>query len=107
VVLVEPADGATIGGDTVFRWTGGPPEGRATVLLTCSWAEAAENRIVEYRVETIGSELAMPAQVAPGASCDWRVSWTQLGAHAVDWPSDSPADDYRESWSERRTATFQ
>lgn len=87
--LLEPAEGATIGDTTVFRWSPVAPGGSSSLYVTCNWTDAvAGYSIVVYRVEAEGNEAPLPAipgvAVAPGAACWVVVRWCTAADPAVE-----------------------
>jgi hypothetical protein len=105
VSLTEPADGATFGPSTTFRWSPGPPGGKYSLGMLCDpeWSEGALKRNIYYRdVETTSTEVMLPAipgvAIPAGVTCAWSVMWIA--------PSD-PATERRGSWSAGRAVTAQ
>ncbi|HVE82470.1 MAG TPA: hypothetical protein VND93_06470 [Myxococcales bacterium] len=112
VALVDPAEGATINQDTVFRWRGGPAGGQTTFHLICNWSDAAGvTRQVNFRtVEGSGTEARLPAipnlDLAGASSCRWSVGWAPAGTHEGALLSERGASQYRGSRSQSRSAVF-
>jgi hypothetical protein len=101
VSLTDPADGATFGPSTLFRWSAGPAGGKYALDLICDdWREGALTRNIHYRgVETTSTEVALPAipgvAVPAGTPCTWSIGWIA--------PSDF-AKESRGSWSAGRAS---
>jgi hypothetical protein len=106
VTLVAPAEGASIGPSTVFRWDAAPGGGgKYTLWVHCAWPNTTDDTFsfrgnVEYEVETSDTQASLPAipEVVIGdeAGCQWNVRWRD---------SATPTSDGRASSSEDRLAT--
>ncbi|HTE56777.1 MAG TPA: hypothetical protein VK698_38250 [Kofleriaceae bacterium] len=105
VELVEPADGASIDGATVFRWDELAGGTRYGLHLSCEW----DGGNVNYRlIETTGTEVSLPdipeLDVGAGATCFWRVGWFE--GEATGYESVTLPAELRSSWSAERSASF-
>ena len=104
VSLTEPAEAATFGPATLFRWSAGPAGGKYSLDLSCGdWSEGAVTRNIHYRgIETTTPEVALPAipdvVVPAGTSCSWAVDWIALS---------DPSSERRGSRSFERGVTAQ
>lgn len=94
VELLEPADAASIGPATTFRWGAGPAGGTYALVVYCSWSDGGVTRSVGFRgIETGSTSAALPAipglTMAAGAACDWQVFWRATADPALEsrWSS--------------------
>jgi hypothetical protein len=84
VALVEPADGATIGTDTVFRWTTGPPGGSYDLGVSCylpgSASQDGRDIVTGWGINTTNTEARVFStpflRLVPGMRCYWGVVWS-------------------------------
>jgi hypothetical protein len=110
VTWLEPAEGAAIDADTVFRWSGGPPGGKSTLHLLCERFEAPSSHFwLSYWAEASGDGTEARLSSIPdtnmlGAHCSWSVWWETVRTYgSVPRPVPS-AGEYRGSESEARNA---
>jgi hypothetical protein len=78
VTLVEPADGATIGTDTVFRWTMGPPGVTYYLSVVCRNGQIRDVE-TDWKILTPSTEARLFSTpfitLVPGMTCFWGVDW--------------------------------
>ena len=105
VVPIEPAEGATIGRSTRFRWEPLPGGDHYGLSLQCEW----EGGRVNYRVvETTDTEVSLPdipgLVVGAGASCAWSVGWYDRAVTRIE--SVTIPSSLSTSRSGQRSATY-
>jgi hypothetical protein len=104
VELLEPGEGAEIGGSTTFRWSAVAGDPMYGLTVSCEWLEGEIEQNVNYRIiqttETEARLPVIPGLDVDGGACFWSVGW--FDGAAFGFETVTRGDAFGSSWSGQR-----